>query len=390
MSSLTPALPPEAAPPLTPRAAPTLTPPLTLEALFAATPDDLLAGAIEARTAATRVHLGAGAAAALAALTGPTLAIASPRALADLAPRLPAGIPPGWRLFAAFTPNPTPAQVDAATAAAAGATTLLGLGGGSALDLAKAVAWRTAAAGPRAARLVLAPTTAGSGAEVTPFASIWPPDAPKYSIDDPRILPDEAIIDPALTAAMPPALTAITGLDALVHAFETMIGVHGTAPARRHATHALHLIGRHLLPAITSPTPRDRAALALAATHAGLGLAQSRSAAAHALSYTLTARHGVPHGLAVGLLARALMPLQRHLAPTAAAAAEAALGHPVDAFIAAATARAALPATLDAYGVTPDHLAGLAHDAARSIRLQNNPGPPTAAELIAALASITR
>lgn len=372
---------------LKPDPAPALTP--DLEALFAVTPEDLCRGAIEGRTATTRVRLGAGAAAALADLDGPTLAVASPRALAALAARLPAGVPPGWRVFADFTPNPTPAQVDAATAAAAGATTLLGLGGGSALDLAKAVAWRTAT-GPRLKRLVLAPTTSGSGAEVTPFASIWPPDAPKYSIDDPRILPDEAIVDPALTATMPPALTAITGLDALVHAFETMIGVHATDAARRHATHALRLIGRHLLPAITSPTALDRAALALAATHAGLGLATSRSAAAHALSYTLTARHGVPHGLAVGLLACALMPLQRRLAPAAAAAAEAALAHPLDALVAEATARVALPATLDAYGVTPDQLAGLAHDAARSIRLQNNPGPPTAAELIAALARITR
>ncbi|MEZ4434743.1 MAG: iron-containing alcohol dehydrogenase [bacterium] len=372
MSSLTPALrptrPPEAAPALTP----------DLEALFAATPDELLADAIEARTATTRVRLGAGAAAALAALTRGRLAI--PLFALGLTAGLAAWIAdltlyvrlyPGWHAALGLAALTAITLAIRAAARSAGPHPLLGLGGGSALDLAKAVAWRTAAAGPRAARLVLAPTTAGSGAEVTPFASIWPPDAPKYSIDDPRILPDEAIIDPALTAAMPPALTAITGLDALVHAFETMIGVHGTDPARRHATHALHLIGRHLLAAITSPSPAT-AALALAATHAGLGLAQSRSAAAHALSYTLTARHGVPHGLAVGLLARALMPLQRRLAPAAAAAAEAALGHPVDAFIAAATARAALPASTPGQ---PDQPVACSTPPARSAS-RTTPAPP--------------
>ena len=363
---------------------PAIAPPDDLETLFEATPEALLDRALDVRTPTTHLHIGAGAITRLTTTDppGPTLIIATPRALAHAPP-----LPPEATLFTTFTPNPTPAEVDAATTAlrTTRATTLIAIGGGSTLDLAKAAAWHTRTDGRRTVRLILAPTTAGSGAEVTPFASIWPPDQPKFSIDDPQVLPDIALIDWHLTTPMPPTLTAIGGLDALVHAFETTIGVNATPPARRHAARALTLIGHHLLPAITHPTPTHRAALALAATHAGLGLATSRSAAAHALSYTLTARFAVPHGLAVGLLACALMPLQRRLAPAACQAAETALGQPIDTFITAATTRAALPTTLTPFGVTHHHLDAIAQDAARSIRLANNPGPPTLTDLITAL-----
>lgn len=291
--------------------------------------------------------------------------------------------------FSDFTPNPTPTQLVAATAfiEATDARTVIGIGGGSAMDLAKAAALAARQAGRRLV-LVQVPTTAGTGAEVTPFGSIWPPDGPKYSVDDARAVADVAVIDWQLSARMPAGLTAITGLDALVHAVETQIGRQADDRARRHSVRALTLIGRHLRSAVNAPQPIDRAAMSLAATHAGLGLAVSRSAAAHALSYTLTGRFGVPHGLAVALLARGLMPMQRRLAPEACAAAEAALGAPIDDLIAKVLADADLPARLGVFGVTAHDLTGLAEDAARSVRLANNPGPPTVEAMVEALERI--
>lgn len=349
----------------------------TSPTLFQVEPVALLDAVIDV-PGAPRLLIGRGAVDHLADAKGPIAIVGSPRAVASAAI--------AGRAFSDFTPNPTPSQVEAAAAyiERVDARTVVGLGGGSAMDLAKAAALEARQSG-RALRLLQAPTTAGTGAEVTPFGSIWPPDGPKYSVDDPRALADVAVIDWRLSASQPVDLTAITGLDALVHAFETQIGRKADESARRHAARALSLVGRHLLGAVRAPTPVDRAAMSLAAAHAGLGLAVSRSAAAHALSYTLTARFDVPHGLAVALLCRGLMAHQRRHAPAACAAAEAALGAPIDAFIARVLEAAGLPAGLVAFGVNAEDARGLAEDAARSIRLANNPGPPTLLDLRAAV-----
>lgn len=356
----------------------------TSPTLFDIAPDRLVEGVVEVPGHPV-TRLGRGAIQTLDARAESAAIIGSARAVASAAL--------SGRVFSDFTPNPTPAQVSAAAAyiEAVDARCVVGVGGGSAMDLAKAAAL-AARGGGRRLTLVQVPTTAGTGAEVTPFGSIWPPDGPKYSVDDPQARADLAVVDWTLSASQPPGLTAITGLDALVHAFETTIGQRADERARRHAQRGLRLIGAHLPAAVAAstpgPTPLSRAAMSLAATHAGRGLAVSRSAAAHALSYTLTARFGVPHGLAVALLCQGLMPLQRRLAPAACARAEGALGAPIDAFIADIIRAAGLPDRLRAFGVAPADLPRFAAEATRSIRLANNPGPPTAAELTHALGAV--
>ncbi len=305
-------------------------------------------------------------------------------------------------------PNPSPATIDAATghAVAIGARTIVGVGGGSALDAAKCVAAVTGnAAGirefvdaaqsgvplVRTARLVQVPTTAGTGSEVTRWASVWEGGA-KWSMDHEAGWADVALVDPALTDSMGPRLTAATGLDAMAHAIEAMWSRHARPSADRHATEALGLIVDHLVPAITDPTDQHRDAMSRAALEAGLALSETRSAGAHALSYELTAQHGIEHGLAVGMLCRALLPWNHGAAPDRVGAILDAMGaddvSAAQAHIDSVFAAAGLRCSLGSFGVPEAAWRAVASAALATDRLANNPGEPTTDDLVAALRSV--
>lgn len=307
--------------------------------------------------------------------------------------------------FEKVSPNPGAATVNEATrqAAALGARTVVGLGGGSALDAAKSVAVligngddvaellpAAGAAVARHVRLVQVPTTAGTGSEVTPWASLWD-GGRKWSVDTPAAFADVALVDPALTDSMGPRLTAASGLDAFAHAVEAMWGRHAAPASDALAAAALREIGTHLPAAVAGGGEAARDGMALGALLAGLALSQTRSAAAHALSYAMTARRGLEHGLAVGLLCRALLPFNAVAAPEAVDRMLAALGVPD-----LAAAQAFVDRVLDAAGLAPS-LAALGvpredHDAivaqANPERFANNPGELAAADVRAALESI--
>ena len=203
--------------------------------------------------------------------------------------------------------------------------TLIALGGGSTIDTAKALARlltqpedanllallrEGAATATMPAKPVIAvPTTAGTGAEVTPFGTVWDhAEKKKYSIAGEDLYPKLAILDPELTLPMPPEVTVASGLDCISHALESAWNRNATPVTLGLVTKSLQLSMRSL--AAASENPGDiaaRAAMMQASMLAGLAISQSRTALAHAISYPLTASFNLPHGLACSFTLPALL-----------------------------------------------------------------------------------
>jgi phosphonate metabolism-associated iron-containing alcohol dehydrogenase len=197
-------------------------------------------------------------------------------------------------------------------------TVLIAVGGGTTLDLAKvlrcrphdgrfealAAALRGQAPWPAMHRdtLWLLPTTAGTGSEVTRWATVWDTEAEptcKRSLDEPWGYADRAFVDPALALSCPLDVTRDTALDTLAHALEAVWNRHANPVSTGLAVRAARSVLAHL-PALLQ-RPQDlalRSHMALAALQAGMAFSQTRTALAHALSYELTLQQGVAHGLA--------------------------------------------------------------------------------------------
>lgn len=198
----------------------------------------------------------------------------------------------------------------------ADAECVIALGGGSAIDCAKAMLTATpsgtfaellacltgagtlARASSRA--LIAVPTTAGTGSEVTPWATIWDQCAgKKYSLHLPWTWPEAAIVDPTLMMTLPRDASLASGLDALSHALESLWNVHRNPVSSALAVSAAREILATLPSLVTQLDRADlRARLAVAALHAGLAFSNTRTALAHSLSYGITLERGVPHGIA--------------------------------------------------------------------------------------------
>lgn len=144
--------------------------------------------------------------------------------------------------------------------------------------------------------LICLPTTAGSGSEATQFAVCYLAGA-KHSINHPTLRPDLAVLCPPLLAGLAPRQAAISGLDMLCQSTESLFSRKATDASRHWAFGALH-IG---LPLMRAGPERDPERMLLAAHLSGCAINVARTNLPHALSYHLTARHGVPHGLAVAL-----------------------------------------------------------------------------------------
>ena len=196
---------------------------------------------------------------------------------------------------------------------------IVAVGGGAVLDLAKAIRARYTlgqdASGPRIRLadeatvdipLVAIPTTAGTGAETTQFAVLYV-DGIKHSIDHPRLRPDVAIIDPALTMSVGPRATAASGMDALAQGIESIWSVASTAHSRRYAAGAVRLALGCLERSVIGGERAAREGMSLAAHLSGRAINETRTTACHAASYPMTARHGIPHGHAVALTLPAML-----------------------------------------------------------------------------------
>ncbi|MGC9358811.1 MAG: iron-containing alcohol dehydrogenase family protein [Anaerolineae bacterium] len=193
---------------------------------------------------------------------------------------------------------------------------IVGLGGGSPMDLAKAVAGLALLEGPPGAYFagrpvdgpsipfVAIPTTAGTGAEVTKNAVLIDREAKiKHSIRDDRWFPRWAIVDPELTLDMPPEVTANSGSDALCQAIEAYTSIGATPLTDSLAEQAITLIGRSLSRAYASGEDlRAREDMAYGSLLAGMAMANARLGAVHGMAHPLGVAFELPHGMICGLL----------------------------------------------------------------------------------------
>lgn len=180
------------------------------------------------------------------------------------------------------------------------ASALLAIGGGSVIDLAKAIIYKRVQSSLSVPFFIAAPTTAGSGSEATHFAVVYQ-GTKKISLVHQQLLPQVVVLDQVLTYSLPAYQTAVSGMDVLAQAIESYWNKHATAESRGYASDAIHLWRESFFKAVHSPSSEVRVKLLLAAHLAGKAINITRTTGPHALSYFLTANHHVPHGQAVAL-----------------------------------------------------------------------------------------
>ena len=166
--------------------------------------------------------------------------------------------------------------------------------------------------------LLLVPTTAGTGSEVTPIAIVTTPTTEKKGVVSPRLLPDWAILDPELTLGLPSHVTAATGIDAMVHAIEAYTSRHKKNPmSDQLARQALALLSQNIREVCRNGANLEaRSQMLLGSMLAGMAFANAPVAAVHALAYPIGAIFHVPHGLSNALV---LMGVLRFNLPAAEA-----------------------------------------------------------------------
>jgi alcohol dehydrogenase class IV len=337
-----------------------------------------------------QVEIGWGSSARVGAWAGAarTLVLTSP----SVAARIPALALPGEvTVFAAVPPEPDEAALAAALAQAAAARpeVVIGLGGGSVMDVAKLVAvlWDGAQAladvvGPnrvarRLSRLALVPTTAGTGSEagiralVTGTAS-----GAKMAVESPHMRADLAVLDPELTLSLPAAVTAATGIDALAHNVEAFTSRRAHPVIDGYARLGIGLVGRALATAVADGADAEaRASMMLASYCGGLCLGPVNTAAGHALAYPLGTRLGLPHGLANALVFPHVLAFNQPARPDKTAEVAAALGLPGSDLLAEAYGfcqALGLEMRLSAHGAGARDLRGWAEEAHAIRRLMDH------------------
>ncbi|WP_167143616.1 iron-containing alcohol dehydrogenase [Pseudomonas sp. OTU750018] len=290
---------------------------------------------------------------------------------------------------------------------------IVGFGGGSSMDVAKLVAllahpecgqelaqiYGVGNARGQRLPLILVPTTAGTGSEVTQISIITTGETTKMGVVSPLLLPDLALLDAELTLGLPPAVTAATGIDAMVHAIEAYTSALKKNPlSDLLAREALSLLAANLDEVVHNGGNREaRQAMLLGSCLAGQAFANAPVAAVHALAYPLGGHFHIPHGLSnalvlphvLGFNGNAAAPLYAELAPLV-------LGDQLRAgsvlqqteqFIGALadfSVRSGLPTRLRDAGVPQDMLPTLARDAMQQQRLLvNNPREMTEAHALA-------
>ena len=213
-------------------------------------------------------------------------------------------------IFDGVTPDPTVelAAEGTARARAFQPDVIVALGGGSAMDCAKAIGWF---AGVRA-KLVAIPTTSGSGSEVTDFA-ILTHDHVKHPLVDHRLRPDVAILDSDLLTELPPSLVADAGFDVLAHAVEGYVAKNAGAVTDALAKDAFSACFA-ALPASFAGQQTVRLRIHVAATMAGMAFTQAGLGLCHAMSHSLGGVFHVPHGRLNAILLPAVIGTNAHVA----------------------------------------------------------------------------
>ena len=363
----------------------------------------------------SHIRFGEGALAELgAALSG--LGVTRPLVVTDagvravgLLDRVLAACPTPAAVFDGTPTNPTEAAVLAALELyrAEGCDGVIGLGGGSPIDLAKGVALLATHDGPLAtyaailggipritaatAPVIAVPTTAGTGSEVGRAALITLADGRKLGFIAPHLIPKAAICDPELTIGLPPRLTAATGMDAVTHCVETYLSPRYNPPAEAIALDGLARAVAAIERAVADGTDRDaRREMMMAALQGGLTF-QKGLGAVHALSHPLGGlkEPSLHHGTLNAVILPAVLRFNEPAAPEKYRILRRTLGLAENAslpdFFAALTARLGLPTGLRAMGVPEACLPAIAHHATLDHSAATNPRPASEAEFLAML-----
>jgi alcohol dehydrogenase class IV len=279
---------------------------------------------------------------------------------------------------------------------------VLSIGGGSVLDAAKLFAARLTnreplrewlgidRIGSPGVPLILVPTTAGTGSEVTPNAIVTLPDeALKVGIVSRHLLPQLVILDATLTLGLPQPITAATGMDAFIHALESYISTKANPISDMYAMESMRLIGANLVEAYRNGQSLEaREAMLLGSMYGGLALTAAGTAAVHALAYPLGGMFDITHGVANSMLLPHVMRFNRDAIVERLAKVARALELPrhddddeaaadsLLASIATWTEVMAIPQNLREFGVSEADLQPLAEAALKVKRLLgNNPKP---------------
>ena len=306
-------------------------------------------------------------------------------------------------VWSAFSENPDTAMIAAGAAVAReeGVDSLVGLGGGSSLDTAKGIAFLLSNGGEmrdywgygKATRplppMIGIPTTAGTGSEAQSYALISDAESHvKMACGDPGAAFRVAILDPELTATQPTRVVAVSGYDALSHAVESFVTTKRNAFSEPFSREAFRLLEANLERVLLAPSGREaRGAMLLGAHFAGIAIEASMLGATHACANPLTARHGTPHGIAIGLLlphvvrwnAAAARDGYAELLAIAGLTPEGDAATALAARLEELAVRAGLPRRLGSVGVEEGDLLGLAKDAAEQWTGRFNPRPFDAA-----------
>jgi alcohol dehydrogenase class IV len=221
-------------------------------------------------------------------------------------------------VYADITPEPSPqlADMGADLAKRENVSCVIGLGGGSTMDVAKAIAILVKNEGKAVDYIglglvkkpglptIMIPTTAGTGSELT-FTAVFTmrETKSKGGINSPYLYPHTAIIDPQLTLDLPPQITATTGMDALTHAIESFTSLQAHFQSEPISLQAIELISTNLRGAVFNGKNYEyRSGMMQGSYLAGLGLAMAGVGAVHALSYPMGSIFDLPHGLANALM----------------------------------------------------------------------------------------
>ncbi len=307
-----------------------------------------------------------------------------------------------YSVFSDVAPDPRYETVEHCLAAMRSfkPTSMIGFGGGSSIDIAKTSAIMFKNPGsiidycgidlvPKPGLpSIMVPTTAGTGSEVTPIAILSDENEKlKKGVVSPHLFPKTALLDPLLTLGLPPAITAATGMDALIHAIESYTSVNATGITDMLAARAIELIAENLRTAYAhGGNIHARSAMLEGSLLAGIAFANAGVTAVHAFAYPIGAQFHIPHGVANTLMLAEVMRFNlvgnvRKFADIAVL-----MGEPVEDLSDREAAEAAVdaievlaedlqvPSCLGEFGVTESHIDDLAEGVMKVTRLlANNP-----------------
>jgi alcohol dehydrogenase len=288
---------------------------------------------------------------------------------------------------------------------------LIAIGGGSSMDVAKTAGVLISNGGditdyfigtgskPVAKRipyLICVATTYGTASEVTPFAVVTDNNKYKAAVAGPNIIPDVGILDADMAVALPRAIAAATGMDALTHAIESYVSLASNPISEGMALHAIRLVASNLRQAAFSDHNHEATQnMLIASTMAGFAFSQTRLGNVHAMSHPVSGHYGVPHGVANAILLSRVMDFNRYACPEKFAEIAIAMGEDiaglgdVDAAMMAVEAvenlagDVGIPSSLGEAGARSEGIPVMAEDTMKSGNVAVNPRKTTLQDIIA-------